>query len=85
MELTNEQIVDLIFEKKIVVDGIELQAKQSCLSILAELDQRLADGKIFKRQDTIFCGDDRAMDSGEREPAISGVGPGRRKKLHGKI
>lgn len=56
IELTRQEIIDLIFEKKVVGEEFEISTKDSCLSILAELDMRLKDGKIFNRKASVVCG-----------------------------
>jgi len=58
LELTSEQIINLIFEKKISSGDYSISAKDSCLTILAELDTRLNDGKFFNRKNTNVCGPD---------------------------
>jgi hypothetical protein len=58
IELSCNQIIDLIFEKKIMNENITLTSKDSCLAILATLDTRLTDGKIFSRKNTVVCGQD---------------------------
>lgn len=55
LELTDEQIIDLIFEKKITCGQNVISTKHSCLAILAKLDERLRDGKIIRSEDPIFC------------------------------
>ena len=52
--LTDDQIVDLIFERQIMVEGVAVSSRSSCLSILAKLELRLNDGKSFKRKNPVF-------------------------------
>lgn len=56
IELSTNQIIDLIFEKKIMNGNTVVSAKDSCLAILAILDTRLTDGKIFSRKNPMVCG-----------------------------
>ncbi len=54
IELTSEQIIDLIFEK-VVVDGDNvISLKDSCLCTLSKLDERLENKKVFSRKGPIF-------------------------------
>ena len=69
IELTAEDIVNLIFEKKIKIGENELLAKNSCLAILAELDRRLNDGKIFNRKNTMVLGSAWHEKNGHRRRA----------------
>jgi hypothetical protein len=47
IELTADQMIDLIFEKKIAIGSYQIYSKASCLGILSKLDERLADRKIL--------------------------------------
>lgn len=49
IELTSDEIVDLIFEKKIIIDNVEISLKHSCLSVLSTLEDRIYAKNIFRR------------------------------------
>ena len=57
-ELSDEEIIDLIFEKKVCVKNISVRSKHSFLTILAKLDQRLRDENIVKTEEPIFSDQD---------------------------
>lgn len=64
--LSDEQIIDLIFEKKINFENISISAKHSYLGILSKLDERLRYGKILRCKDPIFCEPSQSADHGDR-------------------
>lgn len=49
IELTSDEIVDLIFEKKIIINNLEISLKHSCLSVLSTLEERLNEKRFLNR------------------------------------
>jgi len=82
LELSDDQIVDLIFEKKIIVDNICVYTKSSCLSILAKLEDRLRNGKIISCKNTVFCGPAEERGGEIREQSFNRPYSRRRKVVH---
>lgn len=85
VKLTDEQLIDLVFEKEIVIDNIAIRSKDSFLRVLAKLDERLSDGKIFKREDTVFCESIGNKNTRVRGGIIKRSASGRRKSVNGPI
>lgn len=79
LELTDDQIVDLIFEKKIIIDNICVDTKSSCLSILAKLEDRLRNGKIITCKTPVFCGSAEKRSGALRKQPYHGTYTGRKK------
>ncbi len=52
--LSSEDLVDLIFEKKLSCGNQIIYVKDSGLCTLAKLEERLENGKIFNRKGTFF-------------------------------
>jgi hypothetical protein len=84
-KLTAEQIIDLIFEKEIVIDNMRISSEHSYLSILSALDRRLRDGKVTECQDPVFCWTINGKDIGTGSWANDWKKFGRRKKANGAI
>ncbi len=66
MQITDDQIVDLIFERKIDLGHTKLSTMNSFHEILAKLEERLCYGKITRSKNTALCGIDGSSDSGDR-------------------
>ena len=47
IELTSEQIIDLMMEKKITLGNMEISVKNTFLGTLSQLDLRLQNGKAI--------------------------------------
>ena len=84
-KLTNEQIVDLIFEKEILIDNIRISSKDSGLCILSALDQRLRDGKIFRNQNTVLFGNTHRKGPRNRIRIDDRIDSKRREKINGSV
>jgi hypothetical protein len=41
LELSADQVIDLIFEKKISLNDTNISVKHSCLSVLSKLEERM--------------------------------------------
>lgn len=54
--LNDDQLLDLIFEKKITYGNIQISGTHSFLGILSKLDERLSRGKILGCKNSVFCG-----------------------------
>lgn len=85
IKLNAEQIVDLIFEKEILIDNIAIRSKDSCLCVLSRLDQRLRDEKIFRNQNPVFSWDDDRKNSRTRSRFDDRVAFSRREKVNGAV
>lgn len=80
IELDTDQILDLIFEKKITYGNIRLSGTHSFLAILSKLEERLSDGKVLRGADTIFCGTPERQDNRVRGHAVEWSKHGGRRK-----
>ena len=56
IEITDEEIIDLIFERKIEIGQCKISTGNSFHEILAKLEERLCYGKINRSETTAFCG-----------------------------
>lgn len=70
IELSDEQILDLVFERKIMYGEIEISAMHSALCFLSKLDERLRDVNIIGSQDTVFCRSYGRNDTSRRKSAF---------------
>ena len=66
INLTEDQIIDLIFEKKIIYENISISAKHSSLGIIFKIEERLRNGKIPRRKNSVFCQSSESGDYGDR-------------------
>jgi hypothetical protein len=55
IELTDEQILDLIFERQIEIDNLKVRGKHTFLGLLSKLDERMRNGKVDSGEVAIFC------------------------------
>lgn len=70
IELTDDQILDLVFDKKIIYGNIEINAMHNALCFLSKLDQRLRDDDIIGSETSVFCRSDGSHDTSRRKPAV---------------
>lgn len=82
IELTDDQIVDLIFERKIDLGQTKILAMNSFHEILAKLEERLCYGKISRSSNTALRGNDGTASAGTRVEFVGRAVGGRRKKVH---
>lgn len=82
IELTDDQIIDLIFERKIDLGQTKILAKNSFHEILAKLEERLCYGKISRSKNPALCRNDGGSNSGTRVQLIGRPIGARRKKVH---
>ena len=79
IEMTDEQIVNLIFERKVKIGETQVLSKNSFHEILAKLEERLCYGKISRREDTALRRVDDSKNTKPRKPSASRtVGLGRK-------
>ena len=50
--LSSDQIVDLIFEKKLICDEFNIGCRDSGLSVIAKIEERLIYGKCASRKNS---------------------------------
>jgi len=55
LKLDHQDIVDLIFDKKIVVDGYLLEFDERTLKVINEIQDRLIYGKTTTRKNSVLC------------------------------
>lgn len=65
--LTDEQILNLIFKKKILIGDFSITSEGSFFSILAKLEERLINGKISHTKNSVLCEHFEYYDSGNRK------------------
>lgn len=82
IEITDDQIVDLIFERKVDLGDIKLNATNSFHEILAKLEERLCYGKITRSKNPVFCGVNDKPNSATRVELIGRPISSRRKKVY---
>ena len=82
IELTDDQIVDLIFERKVKLGQTKILATNSFHEILAKLEERLCYGKISRSKDSAFCGVDGKSNSGNRVKPLNRAVRRNREKIH---
>ena len=82
IEITDDQIVDLIFERKIDLGQTKILATNSFHEILAKLEERLCNGKISRSKNPALCGNDGGANTGTRIELIGRPIGARRKKIH---
>lgn len=70
IELTDDQILDLVFDKKIVYGNIEICAIHNALCFLSKLDERLRDDSIIGSEDSVFCRPNSGHNTGGRKSVI---------------
>lgn len=82
IQLTDEQIVDLIFERKIDLGQTKILATNSFHEILAKLEERLCYGKISRSKNSALCGNAGTASAGARVEFVGRAIGARRKKVH---
>jgi len=85
IEMTAEQIINLIFERKVKIGETEVLSKNSFHEILGKLEQRLCYGKIDRSQDTAFCGDNDTANTRVRIKPIGRAVNTRRPKMYDSV
>lgn len=55
IELTDDQIIDLIFERKIQIEQCKIKTENSFHEILAKLEERLCYGKVNRSTNSALC------------------------------
>lgn len=50
--LTSDQIVDLIFEKKLTCDSFKIRCEDSGIETIAKIEERLIHGKSISRKNS---------------------------------
>ena len=85
ISLTADEILDLIFEKKIANGIVNIESKHSYLSILSKLDERLSNGKISRSQDSVFCRQFASEDRRSREQSVASCRNQLPKKMHAHV
>jgi len=65
--LDTNDIVDLIFDKKIIVGDQVLDSSDSTLRILNAIEERLIYGKAFRPENSVFCRSNNAENSTSRK------------------
>ena len=79
IELSDNQIIDLIFERKIDIGDSKILTTNSFHEILAKLEERLCYGKIDRSETATFRGNDNSRNTTQRVPtAYRTVGLGRK-------
>lgn len=66
ISLTDEQLLDLIFEREVEVGGMKVRGNHTFLGLLSKLENRLSDGKINCCEAPIFCRPAQRHDHGAR-------------------
>jgi len=72
IELTDEDILNLVFDRKIIYGNIEISAMHNSLCFLSKLDQRLRDDDFIGSEDSVFCRPDSGHHTGRRESSFVG-------------
>lgn len=66
IEITDEQLLDLIFEREIEIDNLKIRGKHTFLGLLSKLDDRVRNGKCNSCETTVFCRPTARHDHGAR-------------------
>jgi hypothetical protein len=82
IQLTDDQIIDLIFERKIDLGQTKISCDNSFHEILGKLEQRLCYGKIPRSKDSTLCRNDDKSNSGTRVEVVDRPVSARRKKVY---
>ena len=70
IELTDEDILNLVFDRKIIYGNIEISAMHNSLCFLSKLDQRLRDDDFIGSEDSVFCRPNSGHNTGGRKSVI---------------